>query len=587
MKFSTYLPLLVLICFSTFSQAQNCEQSRYKHRVFDEIKITHDIVYGQVNPYEAAEMDELVDIKLDFYEPVGDDLEKRPLVVSVFGGAFTFGAKEDADVQAWCDSLSRRGYACAAINYRLGFDPTQERGAYRAVYRAVQDLRAAIRYLEEDPDNLDFRVDPDNIFVEGQSAGAITAIHTAFLSDEERPTASFANNLALLGERKDLGCLDCSGNNYNQPVKIKGILSMWGALENFSFADPEEAVAILMVHGELDPVVPYGTGRPFQLPTFPTVHGSNVMKERYAELGFYHEFYPYLGNSQHTVYGEPIAGTFPTENWLPIFENSQKFLYKLLKYQSPTPSGETAISVNMTTTYTVPASANDYCWSVTGGTIMTDNGNEITVQWQAEEGAVQVRENNEYDLKGEPGVLNVGTNNDPLPLDLLAFNGTIDNKNISLEWTVANAQNVSHFSIEKSANGSNFITINEKRAIENTIQKKTYTWVDNNPYQGTNYYRLKMIDDDGQFRYSTIVQMNVVRSGINLYLNDSRALQVDFGSDFKEAATLEFYNLQGQSIFVNKLYQSQTIALPELPAGIYIANIKTEHRQWQQRFFVY
>ncbi|GBL35456.1 hypothetical protein EMGBS15_10510, partial [Filimonas sp.] len=63
-------------------------------------------------------------------------------------------------------------------------------------------------------------------------------------------------------------------------------------------------------------------------------------------------------------------------------------------------------------------------------------------------------------------------------------------------------KNVSHFEIEKSADKTAFAKIGEIKAIGNTSDISDYTFNDASPYNGSNYYRLKITDIDGQFAYS-------------------------------------------------------------------------------------
>lgn len=338
---------LLLICNILIINAQDCPTNRYHKRVFENIEITKDIVYGQVDHYDVRERTELEDIKLDFYAPAGDDLEKRPLIVMCFGGGFVIGKKSDSDMQAWCDSLAHRGYACASIDYRKGFNTLSQRSSIRAVYRAVQDLRAAIRFLQEDPDNLGFNIDPDNVFIGGESAGAVMALHTAFMDKEEdRPIETYEKSGLFAGERNDLGCLDCSGNLFEQTIKIKGILSMWGAIDDVNLIDADENIPTFMVHGTLDQIVPYGKGRPFNLLYYPKVYGSKYIKERLDDLGIANESDIYRGNLSHTVYGVPNI-TFPNRKWNGIFNKAQQFLTTTMGCPSPAiPDNETAIQAN-------------------------------------------------------------------------------------------------------------------------------------------------------------------------------------------------------------------------------------------------
>src|SRR5688572_28928123 len=122
---------------------------RYQKAVFDSVILHNEIQYGEADFYDAYSNHDLAPLYLDFYEPFDDTLDARPLVITIFGGAFLGGTKEWDDMIAWCDSLSRYGYACASIQYRLIFNPLNQESIIRASYRAVQDTRAAIRFLTE------------------------------------------------------------------------------------------------------------------------------------------------------------------------------------------------------------------------------------------------------------------------------------------------------------------------------------------------------------------------------------------------------------------------------------------------------
>lgn len=586
--------LLLLTTIISYLSAQDCVPERYKYRVFEDINITRDIVYGSADPYDVLDLPIMQDLTLDFYEPVGDNLDKRPLVVSCYGGAFLFGTKNDSDVEAWCDSLTHRGYACAAINYRLGLNPAQERSAYRAVYRAVQDLRAAIRYLQEDPNDLGFNVDPDNIFVEGQSAGAITAIHAAFLTAEERPVETEADALSI-DEGSDLGCLDCSGNSFVQPVKIKGILSMWGAVESLDFIDAEENTPMLMVHGDSDPVVPYGTGRPFSSPFFPEVHGSSIMQPWLDQVGIYNEFYPYENNSDHTVYGEPIAMTFPQPSWFDIFENSQKFLYKLLQFDSPMPTGASTVNLNDSQTYSITNNpTSTYCWSITGGTITQNDGTSVMVTWDGNipDGQVQVVEVNYFGLRGEPTVFDVSVmGTTTLPITLNAFEGQQINNTIQLNWLVDSEVNLSHYNLEKSIDGQQFLVLNTQQKNNNFHTQQAYSFVDSKPQKGINYYRLQSVDKDGHFTYSSTIGVNFATSIIDLKILTNNKLEVHFESNTFSQNHLKIFNQHGQIVH-QQVLNSQigtnqiSLFLNTLPKGIYVLQIE-QNGQWVSKKFVW
>ncbi len=412
-RLPSFLLILLFSSFSFLSSAQtgDCVSDRYEERVFNQIKVTKDITFGSV--YNVTDPLQLfpVDIKLDFYEPAPTEeyLEERPLVVMMFGGGFVLGDKGDADMEAWCDSLAHLGYACASIDYRL--DNIANMGlssdaTVRAAYRAIQDARAAIRFLLEDPNGFGFFIDRDHIYTGGESAGAITAIHTAFMEESERPGATYGSALS-----PDLGCLDCSGNDYDQQFDIKGVLDLWGATLTLDMIDAAEQIPMCIIHGTADDVVLYDTGKPFLnfYPTFPTMFGALPMHNHMDNLNIYNEFYPYDGEG-HVFYGIPaITVTFPNDLWIPVYNQGREFFHTIITHDSPMPSGDADVCIGETVTYTVPEeSTSTYCWDVTNGTIISSLDHEITIQWNnTGTGTVTITEENYIDVVGNPTTLDI------------------------------------------------------------------------------------------------------------------------------------------------------------------------------------
>ncbi|MFN8268168.1 MAG: M14 family zinc carboxypeptidase [Chitinophagales bacterium] len=136
--------------------------------------------------------------------------------------------------------------------------------------------------------------------------------------------------------------------------------------------------------------------------------------------------------------------------------------------------------------------------------------------------------------------LNITTGGSPffiLPLELINFSGYRDEPNNILKWATASERNTSHFEIQRTANGIDFETIGTVAAAGNSNALKNYSFTDKKPFFGDNIYRLKMIDIDGSFTYSKMVDIKVndenntfLPTGINkLYPNPtSNRIMVDF-----------------------------------------------------------
>jgi hypothetical protein len=95
-----------------------------------------------------------------------------------------------------------------------------------------------------------------------------------------------------------------------------------------------------------------------------------------------------------------------------------------------------------------------------------------------------------------------------LPLALLSFSGEMHNGKASLLWTTSNEQQMSHFEMEHSTNANRFDFAGQVNA-RNLSTQQSYAFVHHPEQKGWNYYRLKMVNEDGTFRYSKTVALSV------------------------------------------------------------------------------
>src|SRR5688572_19714468 len=105
---------------SLFSFSQACNSLRYQDTIFHSVTITT-FKFGTATPYGLLAQPQ--DLFLDFYEPTGDTLTNRPLIVFQFGGGFTIGWRSEPVIPQFCDYFAKCGYAVASIDYRLGLNP--------------------------------------------------------------------------------------------------------------------------------------------------------------------------------------------------------------------------------------------------------------------------------------------------------------------------------------------------------------------------------------------------------------------------------------------------------------------------------
>jgi hypothetical protein len=165
-----------------------------------------------------------------------------------------------------------------------------------------------------------------------------------------------------------------------------------------------------------------------------------------------------------------------------------------------------------------------------------------------------------------------------LPITLLEFNGIYQkNKGDLLSWKVTNQVNVNSYELESSTDGIHFAKTGSVTAINNNSHDISYDYLDLNYVQGNNYYRLKTIDNDGHFVYSSIVLINVNEKGssIIIYPNPVKdILFVNHKGGSKEIKIL-VSDATGRVVYQSKTMVNNPLKIPvrNLSKGEYILRI--------------
>ena len=316
MKNKTTLSFLLIIALAFISNAQS--PKRYYNKVFTNVRIDSNQVYGNNYTYDVTKGQIGLtneDLTLDIYTPIGDTLKNRPLIIWAHGGSFMGGTKDDKDIVYFCNEFAKRGFVCVSINYRLGFElPIDSIAAVRTVYRALQDGRAAIRYMRSKANN--YQIDKDRVYFGGTSAGAFIALNVAFLnSPEEVP--SYVDTMPRLEPNTNLrfGLDGIEGltNTIEESSSIHGIINFCGATKTTNWMDDTYSrnIPIISMHGTQDGTVPYGTRTIFlndltpipeqvPLPIIP-VQGSYDIDRHADKMGYASKFYTWYG-ADHVPY---------------------------------------------------------------------------------------------------------------------------------------------------------------------------------------------------------------------------------------------------------------------------------------------
>ena len=307
-------------------------QTRYKDEIFSEVMKTEDVVYGNAPdiPFDGAFewFTEDIDLTMDIYEGDGDTLTNRPVIVFMHSGGFFTGSHEADDMVALANSSAKMGYVAVSIVYRLNYNLFSTYSAERAIYRGLQDLSAAVRYLREH--HSDYGIDYNNIFIWGSSAGAFSGIHLSYMEEEDRMASTFVNNF---GWDPDLGCIDCSGNDFDHDRKPRAVIACWGGIFDLDWINEGDEIPVIMFHGVADSTVPFNEGYLFQNQfSLPWIYGSNLVYNKldslniqsvlHAPEGMDHEYWG--------TYAGDWTGDGPNERFDVIKEEAYSFLFDML-----------------------------------------------------------------------------------------------------------------------------------------------------------------------------------------------------------------------------------------------------------------
>jgi len=99
----------------------------------------------------------------------------------------------------------------------------------------------------------------------------------------------------------------------------------------------------------------------------------------------------------------------------------------------------------------------------------------------------------------------------PLPVNFTGFYAKKINSGVALTWNVATELNVSGYEVQRSTNGNDFVKI----GFVNANQSPSYSFTDNKPFDVA-YYRIKSIDIDGSYKYSSVVSLKDQQSNVVL-----------------------------------------------------------------------
>lgn len=226
-------------------------------------------------------------LEMDIFQPTGDTLAKRPLIILAHGGAFYSGNKSnDFTITRLCSLFCRRGYVTASIDYRLAqvWEMADSAAAINEVIKALSDGKAAVRYFILDARGSNtYRIDTNFIFAGGNSAGAVLFMHLGYITDSTECPNYIQNAMTANG-----GFEGDSGNPIpGYRTTVRGVINLAGGLNMSSFVSMNDSGSV-NAQGDLDSTVPYYCYHALSGICPVTLCGLGVLEGAYNANSVYH-----------------------------------------------------------------------------------------------------------------------------------------------------------------------------------------------------------------------------------------------------------------------------------------------------------
>ena len=292
-----------------YLQASACNyiSGLYTDPLYSDLSVTTDIVYGSNNLHNGT----LVDLKLDLYKPATLVNYMRPAIVVMHGGGFLYGNKNDSVPMLLSNYYAQRGFVVYNINYRVGMPSPTQSSVGKAYYRAIQDAKCAIRYIRKTGTNIG--VDTSQIFFMGMSAGAMTGLACAYITQSEMPA---------IADYTALGSLENAGGNSGYSSKLKAVVSVSGGVFDTTGIFNNETEPLYSFHGTNDNTIPYYSGVAFNVVT---LYGGYSVNAGATAAG--------VNSTLHSFVGGGHVPPCNSADMQTILAESNTFIYNNIKWK--------------------------------------------------------------------------------------------------------------------------------------------------------------------------------------------------------------------------------------------------------------
>jgi hypothetical protein len=190
----------------------------------------------------------------------------------------------------------------------------------------------------------------------------------------------------------------------------------------------------------------------------------------------------------------------------------------------------------------------------------------------------------EYFDDGAANRVSFDINSIVLPVQLQQFSGRIQNDQTLLSWATTLTSNTDHFVIERSTDGRAFFSVGQVKASAGVTNATgiRFSFIDPTAFTGTQYYRLRLVDENGVNTYSEFITIkNNITGQARIYptvIQPNTSLWLQTGKQL-ENMTLTITDLMGRVVMqqhtsVLSGNQTTSYTIPSLIKGTYVVQIR-------------
>ncbi len=164
------------------------------------------------------------------------------------------------------------------------------------------------------------------------------------------------------------------------------------------------------------------------------------------------------------------------------------------------------------------------------------------------------------------------------PITLSSFDGNVFETGNVLNWWTIQEMAGGHFVVQRSKDGYRFEEIGDIQAVGNSLDQYQYSFFDENPFWGTNYYRLRLTDFEGYTEYSDMIELNFGFVSFAAYPNPAQNY-IKIEGNFPDKCQIHIFDMAGTKVQAMPVNANITTELDinNLHDGVYYFQLRDEN----------